>query len=108
MSISKIGLPVIGVLLIGAAIMFWSSRGYGKVSSEAYEVSKALYGACLAKDGDRLNAVEALLDEDAENSLTVSDTERRWLESMINTARDGDWKSAADASRRMMEDQVEY
>jgi len=105
---SKIALPIVGVLLLGAAILFWSSRGYGKVSPNAYSVSKALVGACQAKDSDRLNAVEALLEPDADEPLELSDTERRWLTSMIGTARGGDWKSAAKAARRMMEDQIEY
>ena len=45
---------------------------------------------------------------DREDTPGVSENERRWLESMIRTARDGDWKSAANSARRMMEDQVEY
>lgn len=110
MKISKLLLPILGVILIGAAIMFCSSQGYGKVSPRAYEVSTALYGACLAKSDARLESIEGLLDEDAEaeDASTVSEDERRWLESMIRTARDGDWESAAKSARRMMEDQVEY
>ena len=96
------------MLLFGAAIMFWSTRGYGKVSPDAYEVSKALYGACLAKNEQRLQALDVLLDGDADGSFTVSEAERKWLEAMIDTAKDGDWKAAAQSARRMMEDQVEY
>ena len=65
---------------------------------------------CLAKSDARLESIEGLLDEDADREHTpgVSQDERRWLESMIQTARDGDWESAAKSARRMMEDQVEY
>ena len=110
MKISKLLWPILGVMVIGAAIMVWFSQGYGKVSPRAYEVSTALYGACLAKSDARLESIEGLLDEGAEteDASTVSEDERRWLESMIRTARDGDWESAAKSARRMMEDQVEY
>ena len=110
MNISKLLWPILGVMLIGTVIMVWTSQGYGKVSPRAYEVSTALYGACLAKSDARLESIENLLDEDADREDTpgVSENERRWLESMIRTARDGDWKSAANSARRMMEDQVEY
>jgi len=108
MSNGKVVLPIIGVLLIGAAVFFWSSRGYGEVSPDAYAVSKALVGACQAKSSERLEAVIALLDKDADTPLSVSDTERGWLESIIKTAKGGDWEFAAKSARRMMDDQVEY
>jgi hypothetical protein len=108
MSKGKIVLPIVSLLLVGGLIMFWSSRGYGKVSPDAYEVSKALYGACLAKNDSRLDSVEELCEEGTEHGLEITDTERRWLKSMVDTARKGDWKSAAQSARQMMEDQVEH
>ncbi|QEG23744.1 hypothetical protein [Mariniblastus fucicola] len=112
MSIGKLASVVLGVVMIAVLVFLFSPRGYGEVSPDAYEVSKALYGACLAESDERLEAIDVRLsagsDVDPESSLAVSETERRWLESMISTARNGDWKSAARSARRMMEDQVKY
>lgn len=107
MSNGKVILAVVAALLLGVAITFLTDRGYGKVSPDAYEVSKALYGACLAKSDARLDAVEALFDDDSDQAVELNDKERRWLESMIATAKEGNWESAATSARRMMEDQVE-
>ena len=100
--------PILGVLLIGAAIVVWSSQGYGKVSPDAYQVATALYGSCLAESDQRLQSVSLLVSDESEQPLELSDSERRWFESMIRTAEGGDWKSAAKSAKRMMEDQVEY
>ena len=108
MSNGKLVLSMVAVLLIGAVMVCWTSRGYGKVSPGAYEFSKAIIGACQAKSDDRVKAVEGLLAEDSDVVVKISNTERGWLESMISKAKDGDWKSAANSARRMMEDQVEY
>jgi hypothetical protein len=99
-------LPVLILLASVGAFLF--NRGYGKVSPDAYEVSKALYGACLAKNEDRLEAVELLLDRQTEKQIVLNAKERRWIESMIDAARSGDWESASKSARRMMEDQVEH
>lgn len=103
-----LGVLLCVALLVGG-IAWWLNSGYGEVSGDAYEVAKALYGTCLAEDEDRLERVTVLLeeqnDEDTER-LAITPKERRWLESMIDTARKGDWKSAARSARRMMEDQV--
>jgi hypothetical protein len=101
-------------LAVVIAIVVVSQRGYGKVSSRAYEFSKAIYGACLSQSEARLAKVEKMLDEDAgqvaEGTASVEQVvslrERQWLESMIQLARDGQWKSAAKQCRRMMNDQV--
>ncbi len=84
----------------------WINRGYGEVSPQAYQFSKAVYSACLNQNDEHLDKIANLMggDEGAE----LSDTERRWLADMIARAESGDWKSAARKARRMMEDQVEY
>jgi hypothetical protein len=97
--------------LLVAGIVYYGNSGYGKVSADAYEIAKALYGTCLAESDERLNRVALLLDEpdDAPDSepLEITEKERRWLNSILKQAREGDWKSAASSARRMMEDQVE-
>lgn len=94
------------VVTIAVSIFWLGGRGYGKVDRQTYEIAKATYGVCLAKDKTRLKRVEELL----ENEETIRDIpphELRWLEQMIAKARNGKWTSAAKLARRMMEDQVE-
>jgi len=98
---------VLFLALIVGGIVYWCTAGYGKVSPDAYEVAKALYGTCLSESDQRLEMVSSLLDDD-EDSLEVTARERDWLESMIEKAKDGNWKSAAKSARRMMEDQVAH
>ena len=93
-------------LLLGG-VFFWSNSGYGEVSPDAYEVAKALYGTCLSKNESRLDSVTVMLDGD-DRPLEITQTERDWLESMVRSAKDGNWNSAAKSARRMMEDQIKY
>jgi hypothetical protein len=47
-------------------------------------------------------------DGSGDQPLQISAEERKWLDAMIATARDGRWESAAKSARRMMEDQVQH
>ena len=94
--------------LVVGGVFYWSTGGYGEVSPDAYKVATALYGTCLSKNEARLDSVTEMLDGDHEQSLEITPTERDWLESMVRTARDGSWNSAAKSARRMMEDQIKY
>ncbi len=99
---------VVGVFVV-TGVIYWCSSGYGKVSGDAYEVAKALYSSCLSKSDERLDLVVELLEGEGDNEpLEITDRERRWLDSMIQKARSGDWETAANSARQMMEDQVEH
>lgn len=108
----SVGLAAIVVfLLVCIVFLFWPS-GYGKVSPDAYEAAKAIYGACMSESGERLRLVTSLVDGDSEDDsirkLEISDTERQWLQLMIEKAEGGDWKVAAAQARQMMKDQVDF
>ncbi|MDA7905436.1 hypothetical protein N9B60_01600 [Mariniblastus sp.] len=92
------------LLLFGG--YFWLNRGYGEVSPDTYQFSKALYSACLKKSDEHLAKIEELLDESDESSLPSN--ERIWLTQITQLAQSGDWESAARKAKRMMEDQVKY
>ena len=94
------------MLLVLVAGYLWVNRGYGEVSPETYQFSKALYSACLKKSDEHLDMVDKLLDES--DDLLLPSNERIWIEKIINLARSGDWESAAKKAKRMMEDQVKY
>lgn len=97
----------IGLLVI-IGIYLSSGRGYGKVSDRSYKVATALYSACLSKSEARLEKVSQLIGDDKGTDEPIPSHERVWLTSIVEQAQDGDWASAAQASKRMMEDQVEY
>lgn len=97
-------LVLVLLLLVGAG--WWMNRGYGEVSPMTYEFSKALYSACLTKSNEHLTKVKKMLDEADENSIPSS--ERRWIEKIIESALRGQWQTAAQKAKRMMEDQVRY
>ena len=92
---------VAGILL---AIGLWLNRGYGEVSPETYQYSKALYSACLNKNKEHLDKIENLLS----TSEDVPKNEREWLEAIVAQAQSDDWVSASKDARRMMEDQIKY
>ncbi|MCP4097671.1 MAG: hypothetical protein GY748_15670 [Planctomycetaceae bacterium] len=95
-----------GMLLVLVGGYLWANRGYGEVSPDTYQFSKALYSACLKKSDEHLDMVDKLLDES--DDLSLPSNERIWIEKIIKLARSGDWKSAAKKAKRMMEDQVKY
>ena len=106
-SLSKWIFVAIGVLVI-IGIYLGSNRGYGKVSDRSYKVATALYGVCLSQNEERLEKVSLLLVDTADGEDSIPSHERAWLTSIVQTARNGNWESAAKASKRMMEDQVVY
>ena len=103
-------LLAVGLLIIIAAIYLSSTRGYGKVSDRSYKIATALYGACLSKSEARLETIGQLISDASEDSSDepIPNRERAWLNSILQQAQDGDWESAAESCKRMMEDQVEY
>jgi len=90
------------VLVVGGS--WWMNRGYGTVSHQTYEFSKAIYGACLAKSEPRIDKIEQLLDDPSNAELPPH--ERKWLDAIIANARAANWDAAAKKARSMMQDQA--
>jgi hypothetical protein len=121
----------LSLLLVSCGFLI-GCGGYGKVSPGAYQSATALFSACKAKTNDRLDKVEAFIQQqpvlseaDLADSATnvdhkqktgaplpadlpITATEKSWLQQIIADARQGNWESAAKSCRRIMEDQVEY
>jgi hypothetical protein len=96
-------------VLAGVVLVFgfwWLNQGYGKVSPLTYQYSKALYSACLTKNEGQLAKVEELLAKS--DSAELPANERQWINAILTEAREGEWDSAAQKARRMMEDQVQF
>ena len=84
----------------------WIDFGYGEVSPQTYQFSKALYSACQNKNEQHLAKVSELLE--SEEGTELPDEERQWLMNILKRAQAGDWEAAAKQARQMMEDQVKY
>jgi len=95
----------IGLCVVAVWMLFPSN--YGKVSPQTYEVAKALYSACLTKSEPRLVKLETMLRDNSDSTNAIPPNQRDWLTDILDTAKQGDWESAASEARRMMEDQVE-
>lgn len=96
------------IAVVAAVTYLLLPAGYGKVSPRTYEFAKALYSACLSKSEARIAQVETMLRDELETDSKVPENQADWLEGIVETARQGNWESAAKQARRMMEDQVEY
>ena len=60
-------------------VLVWSTPHYGEVSEKAYQFATASYGACMARNPERVAKLEALLsNEDFRNEL--SNQEVVWCE----------------------------
>lgn len=99
-------------LIAVAALLLRGCDEYGEVSPRAYDVAKALYGACRRREdpqsAPRSQILEKLRDQ-IEVSLRaheISRDEYGYLTTMINKAERGDVKGAAASARLMMEEQV--
>lgn len=79
--------------------------GYGKVSPLAYEYAKALYSICNRRNPEKLVVVRQKVATSLEKE-EISERESSWLGDIIAQAEAGEWKSAEQQARRLMEDQV--
>ena len=78
---------------------------YGPVSPATYDFAAAMYSICNTKSADRLIAFEQKLVE-AKQGGSITAQEAEWLEEILESARAGQWQSAAAASRKMMVEQA--
>lgn len=93
-------------LVAAVAIVLWLNQGYGEVSPQTYQYSKALYSACLSKNEAHLEKIQEMLQ--STQAQAMPDAERKWIEAIAAQAAQGQWDSAAKQAKRMMTDQVKY
>lgn len=95
---------ILMIAAIAAGYLLWPS-GYGQLSHPAYDLAIASYGACLAKSENRIDRIEALLDN-PQFAQELSRQEEGWFRDLIAQARSQKWQRAANMARQMMQDQV--
>lgn len=99
-------LVVLLCLVIAGIGYWWMGRGYGEVQPMTYELSTALYSACLKRNDDHLSKVVEMIEKAPPDELP--ENERAWLDDIVGIAKRGNWESAANKAKRMMQDQVTY
>lgn len=90
--------PVLLVLLVGCG-------DYPEFSPKAYEISSALYATCRQKNEGNLGEI-AKLTQAALEEGKISSREADWIHGIIAEAEAGDWESATQESRSILEAQV--
>ena len=101
---NKICLVLLSTMML--SVTFAGCSQYGEVSPKAYEISSALYSVCNRKDESRLDQVQQLIVE-AANSDELSSSEQEWLLDIVEAGRAGNWMSAGQDARTMMEEQIQ-
>ena len=105
MSATKILVGSVVVLLLLVASYCFSGNQYGEVSDQGYQYAQALYSCCNQRDAKKLELISQMIDE-AHSRDEISEQEIGWLAGIIQQGRDGDWKSASESIRQLMNDQV--
>ena len=100
----KFGAVSIIVMLI-ACLWFFYPRSYGEFSDRANDLALACYGACRTKSDQRIEQLQAMLD-DSDYSASLTPQEIRWLQNVLSVARSGRWQRAAEIAKQMLDDQV--
>ena len=100
-------LPSIG-LIVALAIgiwFFWPSKVI--LDQRSYEIAIALYRVCDQEDVDGLEKLQTLLDEHAGTEGT-SAAATAAIQEIIDLGRTSNWEQATQATRKIMDDQVQH
>jgi len=85
------------VLCLGSWL-FWPTRV--SLSEDGYQVAIALYRVCNQQDENGLQSIEAMLDEQNDDASKLA------IRQIVSQAKSGNWRDAATACRKILDDQV--
>jgi len=108
---SKSRLPVIGsssllvAIVIGASI-WWLMRPAVRLNENSYATTLALYRVCNQESVQGLKQIEAIVDA-AGDSSSVPDPGLAAIESIIEQARQNQWRKATQDCRELLDSQVQ-
>ncbi|MEL6108911.1 MAG: hypothetical protein AAFU85_23120 [Planctomycetota bacterium] len=105
MSATKSAVGAVIVLSLLAAYFLFSGKQYGEVSDQGYRYAQALYSCCNQRDAQRLQLISQMID-DARSRDELDERELKWFREIIQQGREGDWTSAFESIRQLMDDQV--
>lgn len=87
------------------AVVLLSGCGYGELSPKGYEYAKAMYNIASREADAQLDPFCEKLNA-ARDKGELSAEEADWLLKIADKARQGNWKSAANKARKLMQEQV--
>lgn len=93
------------IALASLTLLSTQGCGYPEISPRAYELSKTLYSTCSLKRESDLDKITELITQ-AQSMSELTDSEGEWLAGIVNQARSGDWQSASEEARAILDDQV--
>lgn len=93
-------------VLVVTCLICCAGCGYPKIGEKAYEISKALYSTCNLKREKDLDKVSEVIEQ-AFSASELSESESEWLMAIVEQARSGEWESAEQEVRSIMEDQTD-
>ena len=79
--------------------------GYEEISPRAYQYAQALYSICNRQDDAKLMDFVKQLDTAIEQGQLTSQ-EATWLNEIVMKSKAGEWSSATQEARQLMEDQI--
>ncbi len=91
---------LVPIALIGLVVWYWLANRPAPISSDSYELTKALFAACNLEDPRRLEAVETLLSK-----TSLPPGEHDHIREIVDTALDGRWQDAMRDARELLDSQ---
>lgn len=81
--------------------------GYPPVSTEAFELAKAISNLCNARSAEQIPRARRIIDE-RHDAAAITPRERQFLIEILDVAERGDWDGAESQCRRLLADQTNW
>jgi hypothetical protein len=88
------------IVVVTTGLWAWWGRETMVMSEAGYQISYSLLAACNLQDARRIEAVKTRLD-----SLALSDQERDKIVPIFELANQGQWNSAAQLAKELLQSQ---
>lgn len=95
-----------GLHFLILALIFNGCAEYHRASPEGCRIAVALFSACSLRDERRLRHVSEEVRR-ANQSEQITQRETHWFNSIIESAKSGDWETAHAEIRSLLEAQIE-
>ena len=99
-----VGVSMLTLGLI-AMIVWYLFSGYGEITESGYQYARSLYTVCNQHDEGRLATIHSRIEEDYKEGK-LSDRDYRYLTTLIDLAKSGDWNGAQEEIRQLLEAQL--
>ncbi len=91
----------VGLVVLFAGLWYYLSNQRIVLSEPGYELSKAIFAACNLEDTKRIRSAMAIMAQ-----LPLAADERKRMTRVMELANNGQWQSASDLARNLLESQT--